>query len=167
MIATKFTLSLCAFLCVLIVGCMSNDVERIIGGTVAQQGQFPHIAALRLVTGETFCGAIIISRQFLLTAAHCTTGPAANPQHIRAFVGAHTNRDGRMHRVNRIIRHPRYNPSTRAYDAALLRLVIAIHPIAGRIQLARLPKQDLTVRTPLRARMAGWGYIRVSSIFIS
>lgn len=170
MIAIKFLLLiLCAYayVCMSGVNGQQNDIERIIGGAPAQRGQFPHIAALRLASGQTFCGAIIVTSQYVLTAAQCTTGPTANPQHIRVYVGAHTNSDGTMHRVNRIVRHPRYEPTTHVYNAALLRVMNPIRPVAGRVQLARLPQQDISERTTVRARIAGWGYTRVSGILVN
>lgn len=44
--------------------------ERVIGGSDAQEGQFPYQVSLR-VGGLHVCGGTIISSHFILTAAHC------------------------------------------------------------------------------------------------
>jgi secreted trypsin-like serine protease len=44
--------------------------NRIIGGNVASEGQFPYHAGV-IVDGAQFCGATLISPEYLITAAHC------------------------------------------------------------------------------------------------
>ncbi|KAF5402292.1 hypothetical protein PHET_04227 [Paragonimus heterotremus] len=47
--------------------------KRIINGTHARDGAYPWIAHIKYVSEEltSYCGATIISNQWLLTAAHC------------------------------------------------------------------------------------------------
>ena len=47
---------------------------RIVNGEDASPGQFPYQASLQFV-GLHFCGASVISNEWLLTAAHCVTLP--------------------------------------------------------------------------------------------
>lgn len=47
-----------------------QSAERVIGGSDAQEGQFPYQISLR-VGGSHVCGGTIISNKFVLTAAHC------------------------------------------------------------------------------------------------
>jgi secreted trypsin-like serine protease len=58
------------FICIL-EGAPELPPTKIIGGTAATLGQFPHQAAI-LIDRETFCGGSLISEQWVLTAAHCT-----------------------------------------------------------------------------------------------
>lgn len=43
---------------------------RIVGGTKAREGQFPHQISLRR-RGSHTCGGSIISKDYVVTAAHC------------------------------------------------------------------------------------------------
>lgn len=51
----------------------SKSVGRIIGGESTFIEKIPYQASLRFVSRHT-CGAVIISENYLLTAAHCTDG---------------------------------------------------------------------------------------------
>lgn len=67
--------------CLLLLGtsqilAQDNDTDtyapspRIVGGTRAQTGQFPHQISLRR-RGSHTCGGSILSSTYILTAAHC------------------------------------------------------------------------------------------------
>uniref|UniRef100_T1GQY2 trypsin n=1 Tax=Megaselia scalaris TaxID=36166 RepID=T1GQY2_MEGSC len=69
----------------LLIAGISAGEERIIGGQRAELGQFPHQVFIYFVNpkNETFiCGGSIIDEEWILTAAHCTSG------FIRAIVVA-------------------------------------------------------------------------------
>jgi secreted trypsin-like serine protease len=38
---------------------------RLVGGRYAEKGQFPHMASLRTIENELFCGAAIISDRWI------------------------------------------------------------------------------------------------------
>lgn len=50
----------------------TSNVDRIIGGSLADPGQFPYQIFLK--TEIALCGGSIISADWILTAAHCVEG---------------------------------------------------------------------------------------------
>uniref|UniRef100_A0A0K8RKF2 Putative serine protease n=1 Tax=Ixodes ricinus TaxID=34613 RepID=A0A0K8RKF2_IXORI len=45
--------------------------ERIMNGTVAEPGNWPWMVALYTRNDKFRCGGLLISKQYVLTAAHC------------------------------------------------------------------------------------------------
>lgn len=91
---------------------------RIVGGVEASPNEFGFLAGLALKTSgkpKPFCGASIISKNFILTAAHCS---AFQPFQLQAVIGAHNwNEDTNIQLINiqEIIRHSGYNTQTCKY----------------------------------------------------
>uniref|UniRef100_A0A452HXQ8 Peptidase S1 domain-containing protein n=1 Tax=Gopherus agassizii TaxID=38772 RepID=A0A452HXQ8_9SAUR len=95
---------------------ISNIYHRIIGGSDAQEGEWPWQVSLHFV-GVAYCGASVISREWILSAAHCIykvvlLTVCMRTQGNAKFVSA----------VRRIIVHEYYNSRNYDYDVALLQL---------------------------------------------
>merc|ERR1711973_835895 len=60
----------------------SRPDGRIVGGSLASQGQFPYQAAV-YIDDRYFCGGTLLASDWVLCAAHCTTGSAS----IRVTMG--------------------------------------------------------------------------------
>lgn len=61
--------------------------QRIVGGNVTKLHEFPWIAALTK-KGKFYCGATLIAKRHVLTAAHCVEGYDSNVliiQHQKNF----------------------------------------------------------------------------------
>lgn len=45
---------------------------KVVGGTVAKQGDFTYVAALKGPTGAIICGGAIINSRWVISAAYCS-----------------------------------------------------------------------------------------------
>lgn len=48
--------------------------EKIVGGNEAEEGVWKWQVSLAGTTGSHFCGGSLINQQWVMTAAHCTSG---------------------------------------------------------------------------------------------
>ncbi|XP_053622871.1 serine protease snake-like [Plodia interpunctella] len=118
--------------------CDYAGVELIVGGENANQGEFPHMAAIGFTNfenGYSFsCGGSLVSARFVLTAAHCTRDASArDPEPVVVRLGDQnidpTVSDGAEPvdvAIRKIHKHPDYKPPKRYNDVALLELATAV-----------------------------------------
>lgn len=102
-----------------------NSEDRIIGGYLAQQGQFPYQAGLYLYKANnqgSSCGGTLISNSWIMSAAHCTY----NNVRAEVILGTidMTQRPPGSVRVwaNYIRTHPNYRPGSNKFDISLIRI---------------------------------------------
>lgn len=113
----------------------SNEVQptvtyHIIGGENASLGEFPHMAALGYEEDGSVkwkCGASLISKRYLVTAAHCIIDISGiKPTKVRMGVIDITLRNKSIpvqdYDVEESIPHPEYNISARIHDIGLIKL---------------------------------------------
>jgi len=128
---------------------------RIIGGTEASPGMFPWQCLYRTTDGG-LCGCSVLSRRWVITAAHCTEDtPARN---IRITMGV-TNRRrdvGQTFLVDLKIEHEDYNPATLENDIALLFLdrEAVFNSLVRNISV---PPQGSDVTVGKSCVISGWG----------
>ncbi|KAJ8372711.1 hypothetical protein AAFF_G00277800 [Aldrovandia affinis] len=111
------------------LGCVDcgrqQSSSRIIGGSVAELGQWPWQVSLHFFNSHT-CGGSLISRDFVVTAAHCFPRTESSSQVARNWrvYGGIVSQFGlpAAYRVERIILNEFYNPDSNDYDIALLKL---------------------------------------------
>ncbi|POI20394.1 hypothetical protein CIB84_015859, partial [Bambusicola thoracicus] len=109
-----------------------NLISRIVGGTNTKEGEWPWQVSLHFV-GAAYCGASVISKEWLVSAAHCFQGSKfdlllfptrlADPRAWRAHLGMRIQGRAKfVSAVRRIIVHEYYNSRNYDYDIALLQL---------------------------------------------
>jgi len=155
-----------------------EDDDRIVGGYAATQTK-PWVAKLWIVKMELLCGASLINKRYLLTAAHCTCRvlPCTNgtpnykpSEELLAYLGLNyklvefDNRDIKgkpeyEYGVESVISHPKYKMT---YDIALVKLDRDAVFIPDRLQPICLPLADDKSDIPkngekLEVFVSGWG----------
>ncbi|KAI7815051.1 Serine protease, partial [Rhyzopertha dominica] len=146
----------------------SPAVQRIIDGEPAIQGQFPWQVAVRFTTsgGTFFCGGSLIDRQWVLTAAHCTTG-ALSFELLLGGVTISGSEDGRITIVTQdYIAHENYSSSTLNNDIALIRLPDPILYTTN-IRPVNLPAIGAIAPANSSVTVSGWGRISDNATGVS
>ncbi|KAG8196779.1 hypothetical protein JTE90_014511 [Oedothorax gibbosus] len=140
---------------------LSED-ERIMGGKVVNPpNRYPWMVALVKKTkgeDEYFCGAALISRQYVLTAAHCIQRETVSG--VRVALGAH-NSDASPDPVpvSEFILHPQYHNRTQTNDIALVKLEYSVN-LEATVNLVCLPTTQEFSKPEDLALVAGWGWQR-------
>lgn len=142
--------------------------ERIVGGEVADAGQFPYQVSLRYFqvrwdaqTGLRvgffhICGGSVLSDRWVITAAHCAQTPI-NAYNLIVVAGAsHISEanDGVRHPLQRIVNHPEYNEEILVNDISLLQTRLPIQ-FNQRIQPIAISRVNVGAGVPVVA--SGWG----------
>jgi secreted trypsin-like serine protease len=141
---------------------------KIVGGTAVPNGKYKFQAALLAQSFGTndfqrqYCGGSLITPFEVLTAAHCVDFVGDDPEQVpisdlRVVVGRTvlTSTQGQKRRVAAIDIHPRWNPVTFSFDAAVVHLA---SPVNGIRPVALVtPGVDALERPGTLATVTGWG----------
>ncbi|XP_037360915.1 transmembrane protease serine 9 [Talpa occidentalis] len=138
-----------------------RTASRIVGGVEASPGEFPWQVSLR-ENDEHFCGAAIVGKRWLVSAAHCFNEFPAPAEWV-AYAGTTRLSGGEAGtvraRVARIIPHPAYNADTADFDVALLQLRTPL-PFGRRVQPVCLPAASHVFPAGRKCLISGWGYLK-------
>uniref|UniRef100_A0A8U8AWT7 Uncharacterized protein n=1 Tax=Geospiza parvula TaxID=87175 RepID=A0A8U8AWT7_GEOPR len=138
---------------------ISNLIPRIVGGSNTEEGEWPWQVSLHFV-GAAYCGASVISKEWLVSAAHCFQGSKlADPRAWRAHLGMQMQGRAKfVAAVPRIVVHEYYNSRNYDYDIALLQLSTPWpDTMAHLIQPICLPPSSHKARSGDKCWITGWG----------
>ncbi len=145
---------------------------RIYNGDIAVEGAWPWQVGLLSKADDTvfnrqFCGGSLITRTWVLTAAHCLydegdDGAAivTQPSEVDVLVGTNLliPGHGEVIPVIRVVVHPAYDPHSMDSDIAIMEL--AYPPASAAAQAVRLPSpavEPLVGAVGVEAVVTGWG----------
>ena len=114
----------------------ADDIDGIVGGTMATPGQFPHQISLQSY-GSHICGGSIISDRHILTAAHCVEGSTSGLTVVTGTLHTRNRGEGERHSINSIRLHPSYTgKASDGWIAALITLLLNLLEQGFRLLIA-------------------------------
>ncbi|XP_017131041.1 trypsin-1 [Drosophila elegans] len=127
---------------------------RIVGGFPADIANIPYIVSIQLF-GIHHCGGSIVSRQIILTAAHCLG--EVSPRLLKVKVGgtSRNRKDGVLYSVAEVHSHEKYNAKTMDYDIGVVRLTKNL-TLSNKIKV--IPVSRSRIADGTYATIAGWGF---------
>merc|ERR1719508_16736 len=140
---------------------LSRGGGRIVGGTEASPGEFPHqIALLRGgVGGSLMCGGSLVAPNMVVTAGHCCDGQSASRLGVR--VGSHQlyeeDPDQADIAVSKVMLHEDYDSWTVANDICLIELADQADFGSDVIGGIELPSDGEEYEEGTECIVTGWG----------
>jgi len=131
---------------------MVSGRTRIIGGKSAEAGSFPYTVSIQNDDSGHYCGGSLISRDVVLSAAHCGEVPFDT-----AVVGRHDlfDNEGEEIKVALTVTHPEFNDDTNLNNDVML--IFLEKPANERVEIVQLNSDELSPEIGSPVTVVGWG----------
>ncbi|XP_073333356.1 mast cell protease 1A-like [Pagrus major] len=128
---------------------------KIINGVKVPDNLMRYMASVQDSDGHV-CGGVLISNNFVLTAAHCHDDDDEDGL-VRVVLGTHNlSNNGTVRDIVQRCKHPHYWDHTTGSDIMLLKLSESV-PEGGTIQRIPLPPSNMNLQPNQMCHVAGWG----------
>lgn len=144
-----------------------QSTSRIIGGSIAETGQWPWQLSLHF-RGSHVCGAVLISPDFAVTAAHCFPSKSmAAPTQWKVYAGV-VSQDNlpQPYLVEKILLNENYNSKTNDQDVALLKFTSPV-VFNDKVQPVCLPTTGQKIPSGQKCWTTGFGTTEAGSGTVS
>ncbi|XP_071566072.1 chymotrypsin-2-like [Temnothorax nylanderi] len=117
-----FSITSLIFACLIYYGAHGLPRPQIVGGSDAPEGRYPYQVSLKnSYTRTHFCGGAIVSKRYIITAAHCLDG-WYYPSNVIIDVGSNLLYSQTTYTAKELIIHPNYNRTLAINDIGLIEL---------------------------------------------
>ncbi|XP_055967156.1 transmembrane protease serine 11G-like [Sorex fumeus] len=144
------------------VGKELPSMDRIADGRIARKTDWPWQASLQM-DGIHFCGASLISEEWLLTAAHCFD-TYKNPKLWTASFGTKLNPALMRRNVQSIIVHENYAAHKHDDDIAVVKLSTPV-VFSKDVRKVCLPDATFEAMPKSKVFVTGWGALKANGPF--
>ncbi|KAF2901185.1 hypothetical protein ILUMI_05003 [Ignelater luminosus] len=129
---------------------------RIVGGKSTEIEEHPYQLSFEEFNKHQ-CGAVLITPNIAITAAHCTEALRANSDYLTIRAGSSlVEKGGQVVGITSMCDHPKYNNQIYDYDISLLLLNQSLI-LGTNVQTIPLQPTHLEVPTGTVATVTGWG----------